>query len=111
MDNGQARPQRESVQEGSEEEFPYKRPLSRQRFGAELDADVQLRPDPEQLTLSYRNIYACRIKSSCGSVVVVCQKGVVAADPFYHPFVLEELGKYDRLVVVEPESLGFVCGL
>ena len=36
---------------------------------------------------------------------------VVAADPLDHSFVLEKLGEDDRLVVVEPESLGFVCAL
>ena len=33
VDNGQARPPRETVQEGREEECPYKGSLSRQRFG------------------------------------------------------------------------------
>ncbi len=45
VDNGQARPQGGSVQEGSEEKWPYSSSLSIQRFGAELDANVQPRPD------------------------------------------------------------------
>lgn len=35
--------------------------------------------------------------------MVVCQKGIVAADPFYHAFVLEEFGEHDRLVEIGAE--------